>query len=101
MSPDPVTWLPNLGYVGTKLTYFGFRDKQCSSHFYISSIGMARLVKLLYLQVMELDLPYDKMKQQRRAFCFITFDNEDMAEKACWDPKQMISGKEVRKLQIK
>ena len=43
-----------------------------------------------------MDLPYDKSKNQRRAFCFITFETEEAAEKAVGDSgKQTLNGKEV------
>lgn len=48
-----------------------------------------------FFQVLELDLPFDKMKGQRRAFCFITFESEEIVETVVKEPKQSLSGKEV------
>lgn len=46
-------------------------------------------------KIEEIDLPYDKQKGQRRAFCFITFESEAIVDKCCDKPKQTIGGKEV------
>jgi squid-like protein len=46
-------------------------------------------------KVEEIDLPYDKIKGQRRAFCFITFESEEIVDQVCTNPKQKIGGKEV------
>lgn len=40
-------------------------------------------------------MPFDKQKNQRKAFCFITFDSEQVVNELLKTPKQMISGKEV------
>jgi len=48
-----------------------------------------------YGKIEEIDLPYDKNKQQRRAFCFITFESEAIVDACCEKPKQTIAGKEV------
>ena len=42
-----------------------------------------------------MDLPFDKMKQQRRAFCFVTFENEAVVETVVAEPRQSINGREV------
>lgn len=46
-------------------------------------------------KIEEIDLPYDKMKGQRRAFCFITFESEAIVDNCCTEAKQKISGKDV------
>lgn len=40
-------------------------------------------------------MPFDKQKNQRKAFCFITFDSETVVNDLLKTPKQTISGKEV------
>lgn len=51
--------------------------KTSSAHIYLS-VGPSIL--LSYFQIVELDLPYDRVKQQRRAFGFVTFENESVVE---------------------
>ena len=46
-------------------------------------------------QIEDIDLPFDKVKNQRRAFCFITFESEEIVNEACQMSKQTIHGKEV------
>lgn len=46
-------------------------------------------------KVTELDLPYDKQKGQRRAFCFVSFETEEIVDKVCEEAKQEIAGKRV------
>jgi len=45
--------------------------------------------------VADIDLPFDKMKNQRRAFCFVTFESEAVVDKVCENPKQTIGAKQV------
>lgn len=40
-------------------------------------------------------MPFDKQKNQRKGFCFITFDSEQVVNELLKTPKQVISGKEV------
>lgn len=40
--------------------------------------------------VVELDLPFDRMKNQRRAFCFVTFDSADAVTRATKQERQVI-----------
>lgn len=40
-------------------------------------------------------MPFDKQKNQRKAFCFITFDSEQVVNELLKTPKQTLSGKEV------
>lgn len=47
------------------------------------------------LQIVEVEMPFDKQKNQRKAFCFITFDSEQVVNELLKTPKQTISGKEV------
>ena len=46
-------------------------------------------------KVEEIDLPFDKMKNQRRQFCFITFDSEAAVDRVCAEARQILGGKEV------
>jgi len=45
--------------------------------------------------IVEMEMPFDKQKNQRKAFCFITFDSETVVNELLKTPKQTISGKEV------
>jgi len=40
--------------------------------------------------------PFDRVKNQRRAFIFITYESEEIVEQVVANPKQMVGGKEVR-----
>lgn len=46
-------------------------------------------------------MPYDKTKNQRKGFCFITFESEQVVTELLKTPKQKIDGKEVSNLLIK
>lgn len=47
-------------------------------------------------KVEEIDLPFDKVRNQRRQFCFVTFDSDESVEKAIAEPTQeMAPGKQV------
>ncbi|MRB67712.1 hypothetical protein GH825_30590, partial [Bacillus thuringiensis] len=46
-------------------------------------------------KIEEIDLPFDKVKNQRRAFCFITFETEEIVNRVCEEQKQKIGGKTV------
>lgn len=45
--------------------------------------------------IVEVEMPFDKQKNQRKGFCFITFDSEQVVTELLKTPKQTISGKEV------
>lgn len=45
--------------------------------------------------IVDVEMPFDKQKNQRKAFCFITFDSEAVVNDLLKTPKQTISGKEV------
>lgn len=49
----------------------------------------------LYLQIVEVEMPFDKTKNQRKGFCFITFESEQIVNELLKTPKQNINGKEV------
>ncbi|XP_064458025.1 RNA-binding protein squid-like isoform X2 [Ornithodoros turicata] len=44
--------------------------------------------------VESVELPFDKAKNQRRQFAFVTFEREDSVEMVCREPKQKIGNKE-------
>jgi len=48
-----------------------------------------------YGKVTDIDLPYDKSKNQRRAFCFVTFESEAIVDECCKSSKQTIGAKQV------
>jgi squid-like protein len=41
------------------------------------------------------EMPFDKVKNQRKGFCFITFESDQMINEIVKNPKQMIKGKMV------
>lgn len=45
--------------------------------------------------IIEVEMPFDKQKAQRKGFCFITFDSEQVVNELLRTPKQKISGREV------
>ncbi|XP_044726904.1 RNA-binding protein squid isoform X3 [Chrysoperla carnea] len=45
--------------------------------------------------IMEVEMPFDKTKNQRKGFCFITFESEQVVNELLKSPKQTINGKEV------
>lgn len=45
--------------------------------------------------IVEVEMPFDKQKSQRKGFCFITFDAEQVVTDLLKTPKQKIAGKEV------
>ena len=48
-----------------------------------------------YGKVVDLDLPYDRNKGCRRAFCFVTFETEEAVNAVCKDEKQKLGDKYV------
>ncbi|XP_074039135.1 RNA-binding protein squid isoform X2 [Leptinotarsa decemlineata] len=46
-------------------------------------------------QILEVEMPFDKTKNQRKAFCFITFESEQVVNELLKMPKQTIKDKEV------
>ncbi|CAG0918266.1 unnamed protein product [Notodromas monacha] len=48
-----------------------------------------------YGKVVEVEMPFDKVKNQRKGFCFITYDSEEIVKEILKNPKQTIGGKEV------
>jgi len=49
-----------------------------------------------FLQIVEVEQPFDRVKNQRRAFIFITYESEDIVEQVVANPKQTVGGKEVK-----
>lgn len=47
------------------------------------------------LQIVEVEMPFDKTKNQRKGFCFITFESEQVVNELLKTSKQTINGKEV------
>ncbi|EEB19943.1 RNA-binding protein squid, putative [Pediculus humanus corporis] len=45
--------------------------------------------------ILEVELPFDKQKNQQKNFCFITFESEQVTNDLLKQPKQTINGKEV------
>lgn len=45
--------------------------------------------------IANLELPFDKQKNQRKNFCFVTYDSEQVVNDLLKTPKQTINGKEV------
>lgn len=54
-----------------------------------------------YGKIEDLSLPFDKMKNQRRGFCFITFDSEAGADAAAAQPKQRIGSNAQQESDVK
>lgn len=50
---------------------------------------------IYFLQIIEVEMPFDKTKNQRKGFCFITFESEQVVNELLKTPKQTIAGKEV------
>ena len=48
-----------------------------------------------YGTIVEVEMPFDKTKNQRKGFCFITFESEQVVQDLLKSPKQNINGKEV------
>ncbi|KAH0555123.1 hypothetical protein KQX54_015392 [Cotesia glomerata] len=46
-------------------------------------------------KIVEVEMPFDKTKSQRKGFCFITFESEQVVNELLKTPKQTINGKEV------
>ncbi|CAH0551120.1 unnamed protein product [Brassicogethes aeneus] len=45
--------------------------------------------------IVQVELPFDKVKNQRKAFCFITYESEQTVNDILKNPKQTIKDKEV------
>lgn len=55
---------------------------------------LSRIFQIL-LQIVEVEMPFDKTKNQRKGFCFITFESEQVVNELLKTPKQTINGKAV------
>lgn len=62
---------------------------------YDFNLGLINLITYIMFQIVEVEMPYDKTKNQRKGFCFITFDSEQVVSELLKTPKQSINGKEV------
>ena len=45
-------------------------------------------------------MPFDKTKNQRKGFCFITFESEQVVNELLKTPKQTINGKAVSFIEL-
>lgn len=54
-----------------------------------------------YGTIVEVQAPFDKVKNQRKGFCFITFDSKNVVYQLLKSPKQYINGKEVDVKKVK
>lgn len=45
--------------------------------------------------IVDVEMPFDKIKNQRKAFCFITFESEQVVNELLKTSKQTINGKDV------
>lgn len=45
--------------------------------------------------IVEVEMPFDKTKNQRKGFCFITYETDKVANEVLKTPKQFINGKKV------
>lgn len=54
-----------------------------------------------YGTIVEVQAPFDKTKNQRRSYCFVTFDSKDVVYKLLKTPKQMIKNKEIDVKKVK
>lgn len=71
----------------SKKIFVGGIDKSLTEHeikAYFTQFGKVESIKL----------PFDKTKNRRREFCFIIFENEEAAEAAVKQARQIIGGKE-------
>jgi hypothetical protein len=53
------------------------------------------VIILCWLQVEDIEWPFDKQRNARRNFAFIVFEEEDAADRASAFPKQMFGEREV------
>ncbi|CAH1711748.1 RNA-binding protein squid-like [Aphis gossypii] len=56
---------------------------------------------LQFGQISEYQQPFDKMKNQKKGFCFITFEDSEVVNQVLKNPKQVINGKEVDVKKVK
>lgn len=54
-----------------------------------------------YGTITEFQQPFDKSKNMKKGFCFISFDDQNVADQVLANPKQMICGKEVDVKRVK
>ena len=54
-----------------------------------------------YGTIVEVQAPFDKTKNQRRSYCFVTFDSKEVVYKLLKTPKQTINGKEIDVKKVK
>lgn len=55
---------------------------------------------MFLFQIVEVEMPFDKTKNQRKGFCFITFESEQVVNELLKTPKQTINGKAVSFIEL-
>jgi len=62
----------------------------------VNTVTLTQAITDIVLQIVEVEQPFDRVKNQRRAFIFITYESEEVVEQAVANSKQIVGGKEVR-----
>ena len=52
-------------------------------------------IKILFFQISDVEVPFDKTQNKRKGFCFIVFEGEKTAFEIIKQGKQTINGIEV------
>ena len=60
---------------------------------FINNLSILKFV--FNFKIEEIELPFDKQKNQRRSFCFILFETEESVNEVLKKPKHVLGGKEV------
>ena len=55
----------------------------------------SKCVLIVGIQVAKIDFPYDKIKDQRRAFCFVEFESDKAVKKVLDQATHKLGGQEV------
>lgn len=56
---------------------------------------MMSLLFIIIFKIAQIEAPIDKIKQKRRPFCFILFENEQSAEEVLKQPRHTLAGKPI------